>query len=356
MQQVGRSPADKSGNLSYRVIGELERSAAPFMLHEGAIYLHDGQPFVVERLDWDQGLAWVRREEVDYYTQASTSEQVEVLDSHEETQEAGVVYAHGPVKVISQTTAYRKVKLHTHETLGYGQIDLPEQVLETEAFWMVFSEALLEPLRLAGQWRSDPNDYGPNWPQQRAAARARDGYRCIVCGTPETAGRQHDVHHKRPFRAFGYLPGANEAYLEANQLDNLLTLCRACHQRVERGQRLRTGLGGLAYLLGSLAPLHLMCDPGDLGVVAEAQSTHGGQPAITVYEKIPAGIGFSQWLFELRGDLLQRSGRSFAPLPLPGRLSGLRGSHARYAGDRDGRQALDSCPCRGVLAAVNSEQ
>jgi DEAD/DEAH box helicase domain-containing protein len=162
----------------------------------------------------------------------------------------------------------------------------------------------LDPLRSAGQWRSDPNDYGPNWPQQRNAARSRDGYRCTVCGLPEPAGRQHDVHHKRPFRAFGYLAGANQAYLEANQIDNLVTVCRSCHQRIERGQRLRTGLGGLAYVLGSLAPLHLMCDPGDLGVIAEAQSTHGGQPAITIFERIPAGIGFSKGLYELRSELL----------------------------------------------------
>jgi DEAD/DEAH box helicase domain-containing protein len=286
------------------VIGELERSAAPFMLHEGAVYLHDGLPYVVERLDWEQGLALVRREDVDYYTQASTNEQVEVLGVHKETEEAGVVHGYGPVKVVSQTPAYRKVKLHTHETLSHGQIDLPDQVLETEAYWMAFSETLLEPLRLAGQWRSDPNDYGPNWPQQRNAARARDGYCCTVCGSPEAAGRQHDVHHKRPFRAFGYRAGANEAHLEANQLDNLITVCRACHQRIERSQRLRTGLGGLAYVLGSLAPLHLMCDPGDLGVVAEAQSVHDGQPAITVYDKIPAGIGFSEGLYDQRTELL----------------------------------------------------
>ena len=210
---VGQIANDSPGwDLSYKVIGELERTAAPLMLHEGAVYLHDGQSFIVERLDWDSGQAWVRRQDIDYYTQASASQQVEVLGMHEETLDAGVVHGYGPVRVVSQVGAYRKVKLHTHETLGYGQIDLPEQVLETEAYWMAFSEALSEPLRIAGQWRSDPNDYGPSWQQQRNAARARDAYRCTVCGAPESAGRQHDVHHKRPFRAFGYLPGVNDAY------------------------------------------------------------------------------------------------------------------------------------------------
>ena len=71
------------------MIGELERAAAPLMLHEGAIYMHDGQSFIVERLDWDNGQAWVRREGIDYYTQASASQQVEVLGMHEETLDAG---------------------------------------------------------------------------------------------------------------------------------------------------------------------------------------------------------------------------------------------------------------------------
>ncbi len=288
------------------VIGQLERAAAQSLLHPGAVYLHQGQSYLVDRLDWDEGHAWVRPAEVDYYTIASGSQQVQVLAVQEERTAGGVTLAVGPVHVTSQVSGFRQIKRHTHETLGYGDIQpaLPEQVLETDAFWLALGEELLAPLRAAGQWRSDPNDYGPNWPQQRNAARARDGFRCTSCGAAEPAGRQHDVHHKQPFRSFGYVPGQNDAYRQANQLDNLATLCRACHQRVEQGQRLRTGLGGLAYALGSLAPLHLMCDPGDIGVVAEARAPRSALPTVTIYEKAPAGIGFSQRLFELGGTLL----------------------------------------------------
>ena len=289
----------------YTEIGELERAAAPMLLHEGAVYMHDGAPYLVERLDWEEGHAWVRPAPVTYYTQAISTQEVRVIRAHEEIDLGGARHAYGPVQVVSQFSSYRQVKLHTHETLGLGVIDLPEQVLETDAYWLAFGDELLDPLRAAGLWRSDPNDYGPNWPQQRDAARARDGYLCTVCGKPETAARQHDVHHKRPFRAFGYAPGFNEAYRLANTLDNLTTLCRACHQRVEQGQRLRTGLGGLAFALGSIAPLHLMCDPRDISVVAEQQAAADGLPTVTVYEKIPAGIGFSQQLYEIRDDLLR---------------------------------------------------
>jgi DEAD/DEAH box helicase domain-containing protein len=294
----------------YTVIGQLERAVAPLLLHEGAVYLHQGQSYLVERLDWEAGLAWVQPASLDYYTVASGSQQVQVLAVQEERAAGGVGLAYGPVQVVSQVSAYRQVKHHTHETLGYGLIQpaLPEQVLETDAFWIELGEELLAPLRAAGQWRSDPNDYGPNWQQQRNAARARDGFCCTVCGAAEPAGRQHDVHHIRPFRSFGYIPGQNDAYVQANQLENLATLCRACHQRAEQGQRLRTGLGGLAYALGSLAPLHLMCDPGDIGVVAEARAPGSGLPTVTIYEKAPAGIGFSQRLYEVAPELLAAVG------------------------------------------------
>jgi DEAD/DEAH box helicase domain-containing protein len=113
-----------------------------------------------------------------------------------------------------------------------------------------------------------------------------------------------------PFRSFGYVPGLNESFRPANRLENLATLCRSCHLRVEQGQRLRSGLSGLGYVLGNIAPLHLMCDPKDIGVVSEMVSLKsaetGGQtqPTLTIYEKVPAGIGFSQQLFELHEALL----------------------------------------------------
>ena len=112
---------------------------------------------------------------VTYYTQAISTQEVRVIRAHEEIDLGGARHAYGPVQVVSQFSSYRQVKLHTHETLGLGVIDLPEQVLETDAWWLAFGDELLDPLRAAGLWRSDPNDYGPNWAQQRDAARARDG-------------------------------------------------------------------------------------------------------------------------------------------------------------------------------------
>ncbi len=284
-------------------IGEMDRETAPALLHEGAIYLHEGRAYLVEKLDWDEGHAWVTPAQVDYYTRAISVSQADVLAV--EAQEAGrALRGWGEVAIHSRVTGYRRVKRWTHEVLGYGDVDLPETVLETTGYWLAVADEVVDALREMRLWASDPNDYGPNWPEQRAKARARDGYRCVLCGAAEPPGQPHDVHHIRPFRTYGYIPGVNENYKLANRLENLRTLCRSCHQKVERGQRLRSGLSGLAYLLHNLAPLHLMCDPSDLGYLIEPLAAHTQRPTILLYDQAPGGIGLSERLYDLQPQLL----------------------------------------------------
>jgi len=287
-----------------QVIGEVDRFSVPFLLYEGAVYLHEGQSYLVEELDWEGQRAFVRAAEVGYYTDASINEQVQVLEVRSQTREGGAIKAHGEVLVRVKATGYRRIKRYTHENLGWGEIDLPEQEMETTAYWLSFPEETVGRLRLSGLWVSERLDYGPNWAAQRDRARARDGYRCRRCGAPERPGRQHDVHHLRPFREFGYVPGENEAYLRANRLENLITLCPACHRQAEAGQRMRSGLAGLGYALSHVASLHLMCDPRDLGSITEARSSFTRLPTITLYEKVPAGLGFAERLYELHHTLL----------------------------------------------------
>lgn len=85
-------------------------------------------------------------------------------------------------------------------------------------------------------WRGGYDEYyGPNWHQQRRAARRRDQYTCQRCGTTEDAlGRQLDVHHIQPFRTFRIT-----RYLEANSLANLISLCAQCHLIIEHEQETR---------------------------------------------------------------------------------------------------------------------
>lgn len=71
--------------------------------------------------------------------------------------------------------------------------------------------------------------YGPNWQYQRYLARERDNYNCRLCGISEDGyGKELSVHHKEPFVYF-------DNYIDANKLDNLLSLCEPCHRIIHSG-------------------------------------------------------------------------------------------------------------------------
>ena len=285
---------------NWMTMGEVDLESAPWLVHPQAVYMHEAQTYLVQDLDLEQHIARLEPRPVDYYTQPRTDTSVQLEALIEQATLPALTKSYGEIIVTSRITGYRKIKWFTHENLGDGMLDLPPSVLNTTGYWLSLSEAAVSKLRQEGMWRNDPNQYGPDWGRQRNLARSRDGYCCQVCGMEEN-DRAHDVHHKTPFRAF-------ESAFQANQLDNLTTLCPSCHHRVETNLRVRSGLAGLAYTLGNLAPLFLMCDDRDLGIHSDPKSPlAGGNPAVLIYDRIPAGIGFSQRLYEIHEMLLQRA-------------------------------------------------
>ncbi len=159
----------------------------------------------------------------------------------------------GEIEVTTRVGRFKQVQFDSHRVIGWGDVDLPAQHLLTVGYWFAIPEELAKKLEKQGIIAM-PNDYGPNWQRQRKAARERDGFKCSVCGRPELPEREHDVHHKKPFRTFGYRRDENENYLQANQLDNLMTVCPECHVRIETAQPVNGALSGLCNLLGNLRP------------------------------------------------------------------------------------------------------
>ena len=200
-----------------QVIGEMDQFTAPVLLHEEAVYLHEGAQYHVDRLDWDEKKAYVHPVEVDYYTDALASVNVQVLETFGGPDGDGVTRSHGEVKITSLASMFKKIRFHTHENIGAGPIHLPEQTLHTTGYWITIDEAL---------WRS--------------------------------LGRE---------------------VLEA-------------------------GLQGVAHSLRHIASLRLMCDPRDLGSVAEVRSVTTQLPTVTVYEVYPGGVGYAARMHELHRDLL----------------------------------------------------
>ncbi len=283
-----------------QVIGIVDGESAAWMAHPGAIYLHEAQQYFVEELSLEQRIARLKRVESDYYTEPLQQTEVELLSTNAQEHAAGTDKSWGELKITTQVAGFLKRRWYTHETLGQEPLDLPPSEMQTTGYWLSLSEATVRHLRDIGKWTNDPNDYGPEWSKIRERVRTRDKFTCQVCGAAES-GRQHDVHHKTPFRAF-------LAREEANRLDNLITLCPSCHHKAEQNVRIRSGLAGLAYVLGNLAPLFLMCDSGDLGRHIEpVENQSFGQPTVVIYDSIPAGIGFSQRLFDLHDELTARA-------------------------------------------------
>jgi DEAD/DEAH box helicase domain-containing protein len=299
-----------------RIIGQIDQASASLLVHESAIYLHEGQSYRVKQLDLVNRLAQVTPVEVDYYTEVAGETTIELLTEHEQRIAGGGRVAHGELQVSSQVVGFRRIKRFTHENLGVQLLDYPPQVTETTGYWLSVLPATQAQLEQAGLWYDSLNDYGPNWQEQRERVRQRDRYRCVRCGAPEAPDRQHDVHHLAPFRIFGYVAGLNEHYLEANRLENLMLVCRTCHRRLEATVRIHSGLDGLAYALNQLAPLHLMCAPQDIGVSVERSGTSGrvgeggrekgvaGLSTVYLYERVAAGLGFSARLYEIHDELL----------------------------------------------------
>ncbi len=87
-------------------------------------------------------------------------------------------------------------------------------------------------------------------------------------------------------------------------MDNLVTLCPSCHRRAEAGQQTRSAMAGLAYLLRNLAPLYLMCDPADIEVSGNGRHPLTQLPTVVIYER-NGGVGLSEALFELRGEIIR---------------------------------------------------
>ncbi|MFQ5921980.1 MAG: DEAD/DEAH box helicase [Anaerolineales bacterium] len=286
-----------------RVIGEIDRATAPILLHEGAVYTHEGRSHIVQRLDWENAIAEVSPERVDYYTDASEAIDLEVQQVYDADESLPARRAYGWAQITAQASSYRKVKRYTHETLGYGEIDLPPRQFETTAYWLWIGPETVERLEADGVL-IPPNDYGPDWPNAREAALERDEHRCRQCGAPEREVRSHDVHHIRPFRDYGYVPGESRNDREANQLENLITLCPACHSRAEVARGARSALGGLAYTLRNIAPLFLMCDPRDIGELTETRSKETKGPTITLFDRAPEGLGLAERLYDLHDQLL----------------------------------------------------
>lgn len=212
---------------SGRTLAEIDRPSAQTMVHEGAIYQHQGDQYLVRQLDWEGRRADLEKVQVDYYTEANTEVDVQVLTDDSSEEDGGATCVLGDVSVKKTVTMYKKIRFYTREDVGAGEVRLPSEELDTDAFMLVFD----------------------------AEVATRAGLKVAGNGV---------------------------------------------------------ALPGLGRLLRMVAPLFVRCAPSDLGVSTAIRSPFFERPTVFLFDDRPGGVGLSERLFELRGEVLRAAAEVLA--------------------------------------------
>ena len=232
------------------VIAEVDFSSAPLTLYEGAIYLLQALPYQVERLDWSGRKAFVRRVRADYYTDAIDYTKLKILDEFERRDQAQAYCAHGEVHLVRRVAGYKKIRFGSHENIGYGQVNLPDQEMHTAALWWQLAEATLD-LHFSGR------------------QEALDGF----------LGAAYALHHMAALLSMAELRDFGRAVGDGAGTWSAVTAA--------------DGRGSLKGLHGQ-----------DMG---DALAVPRFRPTLFLYDNHPGGMGLAAPLYGLRDELLERS-------------------------------------------------
>jgi DEAD/DEAH box helicase domain-containing protein len=138
-----------------RIIAEVDYDSAPMMLHEKAVYILEGRSYFVEKYDHEERRAHVREADVDYYTDAITYTKVRILDRFASEPAARIRRCHGEVHVTTQVVGFKKIKFHTHENVGSGELQMPENEMHTTSYWLTVPREVMSELPFSLEERRD---------------------------------------------------------------------------------------------------------------------------------------------------------------------------------------------------------
>lgn len=140
---------------SGQLLATLDETRAFLEIHEGAVYLHQGESYLVLALDMEARAALVTLSGGEYYTQPREETALTILDERRKRAVGRTEVSLGHVEVTSRVIAFQKRNLLSEEALGTVELDLPEQRFRTEAYWFpvpteIVGELNLPELALAG--------------------------------------------------------------------------------------------------------------------------------------------------------------------------------------------------------------
>lgn len=136
-----------------RVIAEVDFSSALTTLHPKAIYICEGEQYFVEKFEYEERKAYVRRTDVDYFTDAIDYTNVKILDVFDRRDLPQGWTSHGEVHVATQVVGFKKIKFHTMENVGAGDLQLPQNEMSTTGFWLTIPAEIYQTLPFTAEQR-----------------------------------------------------------------------------------------------------------------------------------------------------------------------------------------------------------
>jgi DEAD/DEAH box helicase domain-containing protein len=232
-----------------KVIAEVDYSSAPMTLHEGAIYMIQAQPWQVEELDWEGRKAFVTRTKADYYTDAIEYTKLKILESFDRDAAAQSNSAQGEVHLVRRIPGYKKIRYYTHENIGHGKVNLPDQEMHTTSVW----------------WQVNPKVLGETFSNRW---QALDGF----------LGAAYAMHH------IAALLMMSEPHDLGRAVGNGDATWFATVGVMGRGQAKSFG-----------------------GEEMDIQHQQEFKPTVFLYDNYPGGVGLSAPLFDMQKEVVQKA-------------------------------------------------
>jgi len=228
------------------IIAEVDYTGAPGTVYEGAIYMVQSQPYQVERLDWTGRKAFVRKTRADYYTDAIDYTRLKILERFDDRRDARAATAHGEVHLVRRYPGYKKIRYYSHDNIGYGNIDLPDQEMHTTSVW----------------WQVHPTVLEQALPSRE---RAIEGF----------LGAAYALHHVAALRAMAEVP--------------------------DLGRAVGDGQGSWFAVLGNDGRGQLR---GPNNEALDRVPSDRFEPTLFLYDNFPGGVGLSAPLFDAATQLV----------------------------------------------------
>lgn len=250
-------------NNKNEIIGEMDRISAYSLLFPKAIYIHRGELFEVVQLDIQNAKAYIKETNANYYTDALTKTDIEVLkeikQKYVNLNKNNVILSYTNVIVTTTVFKYKKIKFFTSENVGYGDVSLPSYQFPTEALFVGFEniQNIFNNVKLK----------------------------------LEKLGKL-----KRLEKLEEFSKEAIKENIESNYLDIFLNFYNIDSYCNELTVEL---INSLAYQTINILSFYLSCDKKDLGYADFLKSPFYKIPGFFVFDKIVGGVNLSKEAFNL---------------------------------------------------------